>query len=106
MGIWRTFRSNIQNRRKRVGVFRPAQAAQCARPSDRLKESAWQPHGNADLSELLFKRARGGDAEVEDAGGECGVGFATAKDVGKVGDGSGAARGNDGNAYRLTDGGG
>ncbi len=69
-------------------------------------ESAWEPHGDAALGERLFERAGGGDTEVEDAGGESGVGLACAEDFGEVGDGACAARSDDRDADGRTDGGG
>ena len=102
----RISRSSIRSRQMRGAVFRPAQAGRCGRPEDRWKESAWQPHGNAGLRQFLFERARARNAEVKDAGGERGIGFAARKDIGEMGDGARAARGDDGNADRLADGGG
>src|ERR1700678_2587803 len=60
--------------------------------------SAWEPHWNAALGQLFFERAGAGDAEVEDAGGESGVGLAGAEDFGEVGDGACASGGYDGDA--------
>jgi hypothetical protein len=39
---------------------------------------------DAGVGQLFFERARAGNAEVEDAGGEGGVGLACAEDVGEV----------------------
>ncbi len=55
-----------------------------------------EAHGDAGGGEVLLEGARVGDAEVEDAGGEGGVGFAAGEDVGEVRGGAGAAGGDDG----------
>src|ERR1700722_4402172 len=68
-----------------------------------LKMSAGQAHADAGAQQFGFERAGVGDAEVEDAGGEGGVGLAAhcavAEDLGEVGRGAGASRGDDGNLH-------
>ena len=55
------------------------------------RRSARQAHTDAGALELRFECARVRDAEVEDAGGEGGVGTAGTEDVCKVLRGAGAA---------------
>jgi hypothetical protein len=57
------------------------------------------------LCEFLFEGTGAGDAEVEDAGGEGCIGFASAKHICKVSHCACATRGDDGNADGLADGG-
>ncbi len=61
---------------------------------------------DAGFGEFFFEIAGGGHAEVKDAGGEGGVGFALAKYISEVSDGACASGGDDGDADGGADGGG
>src|SRR5512140_1059783 len=61
-----------------------ARVARLCRPSGRSRGSAWQPHGNAFLLQVLLEFAHIVNAEMEDAGGKRSIGGTSAEDIGKV----------------------
>lgn len=64
-----------------------------------LEEAYWDIPG----MEVVFDVLDGEFAEVEDGGGEDGVGFTLDKDVGEVLEGTGATGGDDRDTYGLGD---
>lgn len=68
------------------------------------KSRDWsQPYRDALFGEIFFNIAHSVGAEVEDAGGEDGIGVAFEKDFGHVFEGAGAAAGDDGDADGFAD---
>src|ERR1700710_3313736 len=66
-------------------------------------KSAGKAAGDACVLQFGFEGSGVGDAEVKDAGGEGGVGFAARKDLGEVSGGACATAGDDGDLDGLGD---
>src|SRR5512142_1367476 len=96
-------RSTRQHRRIRELSSSPARVGQLCRPSGRSMESAWKPHRDALLAQVLLELAHVVNAEVENAGGECCIGATFAEDVGEMSGVAGATGGDDGNRDGVGD---